>query len=89
MKYVISPLPDSAQAKRFSVRSHPVKSESVFSFSRALLTMWGNPLKDQLGRFMIAYVKRHGWGKEPVVINLPGSPKNLNQYISSLEKKKA
>ena len=89
MKYVISPLPDTAQARKFSVRSHPPKSESVFSIPRSLLTVWGNPVKDHLNRFMIAYVKKHGWGKEPVVIDAKGTPKNFDQYIASLEKKKA
>ena len=87
MTYAFSHLPNTGHAKRFKVRNAQKKDVSFFNFSRSLIGMWGNPLEEKLERFMIAYIKRHGWVKEPVVLDSTNSPKNLSQFIASLQKK--
>ena len=87
MKYRFFHLPNTEHATKFRVKSQDGKNESDFNFSKAILSMWGNPLEDKLEELMIAYLKRNGWGKQPVNVTTTESPKNLNQYIASLGEK--
>lgn len=89
MKYNVSQLPNTGNAKQFKVKSIAEKKETSFSFSRELLTVWGNPLQPKLKEVMIAYIKRNGWSKETVAISEKNISRNLNSYVASLPKSKA
>ncbi len=89
MKYQFTHLPSTANALKFRVRSQEGGKESFFNISHEVIEVWGNPLEAKLRTVMIAYIKRHGWSKDPVAITPKNSLRNLNRYVASLPDTKA
>ena len=89
MQYWIKDLPNEGQAKRFKVHDEKNDHEVLFRFPYAMLTIWGNPVKEKLGHLMIAYIKKNGWGKQPVEFAAKNTPGNLGAYIAALTQEKA
>lgn len=89
MKYRVSHVPNSGHGVNFKMCNEQGKHESFFTFSHELIDVWGNPLEAKLKELMIAYVKRHGWVKEPVTMTDKNSPRSLQHLIASLPKAKA
>lgn len=84
MKYRVSSLPNSSHANRFKVNDEQGKHETVFNISKELIDVWGNPLTPKLKTVMVAYIKKHGWAKEPVAVDCKNSPRSLNAYVHAL-----
>ena len=89
MKYQFTHLPSTAKALKFKVRSQTGGKESFFDISHSVVEVWGNPLEAKLREVMIAYIKKHGWSKEPVTLTLKNSMRNLNRFVASMPPKKA
>jgi hypothetical protein len=87
MKYRVSQIPNTGRALNFKVRDPEGKKQSIFNFSHSIIETWGNPKEEKLKEVMIAYIKRHGWVKEPVAISAD-TPKNITRYIASLSETK-
>ena len=88
MKYRVSALPNTQHANRFVVRDIKGTHETQFNISKESLLIWGKPDPKKIKHFMIAYVKKNGWVKEPVDVCPKKSPRNLNHYITDLLGKK-
>lgn len=84
MKYRIAPLPNTQHAHRFVIRDAKGTHETQFNISKESFMVWGKPSTEKLGQFMIAYVKKNGWAKEPVDVCAEKSPRNLGTYIHDL-----
>lgn len=88
LQYRFTHLPNTEKALRFRVRGPESGNEAFFNFARPLISVWGNPLEEQLRQLMIAYIRKHGWAKEPVTMTLENTPQNLTNYIIALPKSK-
>ncbi len=87
MQYLFTRLPNQGHAQKYRVRDFKSKSETLFSFSYSIIEIWGKPLEPRLENLMIAYLKKKGWVKEPVVITPENAPRNLTTFLESLQKK--
>ena len=83
MKYRFSYMPNTQKARVFRVTSPDKKNESVFNISREMIGIWGNPAESKLEQFMVAYIKKHGWPKQPVTVEVKDCSRNLNQAINA------
>lgn len=84
MKYRVSDVPNTGHAVNFKLQSAKGDQQSLFCFSRQIMDVWGNPQKSSLKEVMVAYVKRHGWQKEPVTMTPKNSPRSLSCYVAEL-----
>lgn len=88
MKYPVTHLPNTAHALRFKITNEKADKHSEFAIDRKLNDVWGKPAVAKLKEVMVAYVKRHGWPKDPVTLDLKNSPRSLNGYTAFLAKSK-
>ncbi len=90
MKYRISHVPNSQNTLNYKVTSQEGDKQASFAICKELFEVWGKPADSKLGEVMIAYIKKNGWSKAPVVITEEKAARNINTYVHSLghEKKK-
>lgn len=84
MNYLISHVPNSQKTLNYKIKSAEGDKEAAFSFCKELYMVWGKPSEQKLGQVMIAYVKKNGWSKSPVILDEKTSGRNLNTYVSAL-----
>ena len=88
LNYRFTHVPNTEKALRYRVNGPEKGSEAHFDFSKKLISLWGNPAEEDLRQLMIAYVRKHGWAKEPVTMTTENSPGNLRHYIQAIPKSK-
>ena len=86
MSYAFSTLPSTQRAKKFRVRDPKTKAEAFFTIEKEVLGFWGNPLEAKVEQFMIGYLKKNGWPKEPVEVTPKNTAKDLTSLIAGFSK---
>jgi hypothetical protein len=87
MKYAFTTLPSTAHDHKFKVQDTESKGEAFFNISRDVVSIWGNPAVAKMEQYMIGYLKKNGWPKEPVNVTMQNTPKDLSQGIADFAAK--